>query len=124
MARKDDLRNNVEDYNGIGFKSPALAFSLAIFLLSFAWHATDRRLHGQDPGLQCSRESGLRLARSHRRAQHRRLGVTTTYDLIIVMFFRDPIGAWGSAARAGNSGGCSDSHPRRRLFISACFPVA
>ena len=34
IARKDDQRNNVEDYNGIGFRSPVLAFSLSIFLLS------------------------------------------------------------------------------------------
>src|SRR5207302_3243622 len=34
IARKGDQRNSVEDYNGIGFSSPALAFSLSIFLLS------------------------------------------------------------------------------------------
>src|SRR5687768_1858289 len=34
IARKGDQRNEVEDYNGIGFSSPVLAFSLSIFLLS------------------------------------------------------------------------------------------
>jgi NADH-quinone oxidoreductase subunit N len=34
IARKGDRRNDVEDYNGIGFRSPVLAFSLSIFLLS------------------------------------------------------------------------------------------
>ena len=34
IARKGDQRNNVDDYNGIGFSSPVLAFSLSIFLLS------------------------------------------------------------------------------------------
>ncbi len=34
IARSGDRRTEVEDYNGIGFKSPVLAFSLALFLLS------------------------------------------------------------------------------------------
>jgi NADH-quinone oxidoreductase subunit N len=34
IARSGDRRTEVEDYNGIGFKSPVLAFSLSLFLLS------------------------------------------------------------------------------------------
>src|SRR5207247_5349366 len=34
IARRDDRETKVEDYNGIGFISPALAFSLSLFLLS------------------------------------------------------------------------------------------
>jgi len=34
IARSGDRRNAVEDYNGIGFISPVLAFSLSLFLLS------------------------------------------------------------------------------------------
>src|SRR5436853_5034364 len=34
IARSGDRRNEVDDYNGIGFISPVLAFSLSIFLLS------------------------------------------------------------------------------------------
>jgi NADH-quinone oxidoreductase subunit N len=34
IARGGDRRTEVEDYNGIGFKSPVLAFSLSLFLLS------------------------------------------------------------------------------------------
>jgi NADH-quinone oxidoreductase subunit N len=34
IARTGDRRTEVEDYNGIGFLSPVLAFSLALFLLS------------------------------------------------------------------------------------------
>lgn len=34
VARSGDRRNQVDDYNGIGFASPALAFTLSIFLLS------------------------------------------------------------------------------------------
>src|SRR6184192_3700314 len=34
IARSDDRRTEVDDYNGIGFTAPVLAFSLALFLLS------------------------------------------------------------------------------------------
>lgn len=34
IARSGDRRTSVEDYRGIGFESPALAFSLSLFLLS------------------------------------------------------------------------------------------
>jgi NADH-quinone oxidoreductase subunit N len=34
IARSGDRRTEVEDYNGIGFQSPVLAFSLSLFLLS------------------------------------------------------------------------------------------
>ncbi|HEV2913823.1 MAG TPA: NADH-quinone oxidoreductase subunit N [Pyrinomonadaceae bacterium] len=34
VARSGDRRTEVEDYNGIGFRAPALAFTLSLFLLS------------------------------------------------------------------------------------------
>jgi len=34
LAEKNDRRAEFEDYNGIGFRSPVLAFSLALFMLS------------------------------------------------------------------------------------------
>ncbi|HYJ46968.1 MAG TPA: NADH-quinone oxidoreductase subunit N [Pyrinomonadaceae bacterium] len=34
IARKNDRRTEVEDYAGIGFKAPALSFTLSLFLLS------------------------------------------------------------------------------------------
>jgi NADH-quinone oxidoreductase subunit N len=34
MARSNDRRTEVEDYNGIGFRAPLLAFTLSLFLLS------------------------------------------------------------------------------------------
>jgi NADH-quinone oxidoreductase subunit N len=34
IARTNDKRTEVEDYAGIGFRAPALAFTLSIFLLS------------------------------------------------------------------------------------------
>ncbi len=34
MARNNDSRTEIEDYNGIGFRAPVLAFTLSLFLLS------------------------------------------------------------------------------------------
>ncbi len=34
LAQKNDRRTEFEDYNGIGFKSPVLAFTLSLFMLS------------------------------------------------------------------------------------------
>lgn len=34
LARNNDRRTEVEDYNGIGFRAPALSFTLSLFLLS------------------------------------------------------------------------------------------
>ena len=34
IARQGDRRTAIEDYNGIGFESPVLAFSLSLFMLS------------------------------------------------------------------------------------------
>jgi NADH-quinone oxidoreductase subunit N len=34
IARSGDRRTAIEDYNGIGFQSPVLAFSLSLFMLS------------------------------------------------------------------------------------------
>jgi len=34
LAQKNDRRTDFEDYNGIGFRSPILSFSLSIFMLS------------------------------------------------------------------------------------------
>jgi len=34
LAQKNDRRNDFEDYNGIGFRAPALSFTLSLFMLS------------------------------------------------------------------------------------------
>jgi NADH-quinone oxidoreductase subunit N len=34
ISRSNDRRTEIEDYNGIGFRAPALAFALSLFLLS------------------------------------------------------------------------------------------
>ncbi|MCV4690683.1 proton-conducting transporter membrane subunit, partial [Escherichia coli] len=34
VAQKNDRRSDFEDYNGIGFRSPLLSFTLSLFMLS------------------------------------------------------------------------------------------
>ena len=50
LAQKNDRRTEFEDYNGIGFKSPVLAFSLSLFMLSSARFAVDGGIYGQSFG--------------------------------------------------------------------------
>ena len=38
---------SVDDYSGLGRRSPLLAFTLTIFMLSSDWHTRNRRLPGQ-----------------------------------------------------------------------------
>ena len=52
LAQKNDRRCDFEDYNGIGFRSPALSFhAVAVYALA-ARTAADRRVYGQGSGLQ------------------------------------------------------------------------
>ena len=46
IARAGDRRTSVEDYSGIGFESPVLAFSLSLFLPVFGY-ATDAGFMGK-----------------------------------------------------------------------------
>ncbi len=73
IARSGDRRTSFEDYSGIGFESPVLAFSLSLFMLSLARHAVDGGLHRQGHGVWRGDRSGLLHARRDRRAQYGRL---------------------------------------------------
>ena len=93
IARKGDQRNNVEDYNGIGFRSPVLAFSLSIFLLSLLGMPLTAGFMGKIMVFSAAINQGYIWLVI--------IGVLNTaisayyyLRLIIVMFFRDPVGAW------------------------------
>ena len=51
LSQKNDRRTEFDDYNGIGFKSPVLAFSLSLFMLSLLGNAADRRIYRQSAGV-------------------------------------------------------------------------
>src|SRR2546422_761775 len=93
IARSGDRRTEVEDYNGIGFKSPLLAFSLSLFLLSLLGMPLTAGFMGK---IVVFREAlrqgyvGLVVIAVINTA------VSAYYylRLIIVMFFRDRTSAW------------------------------
>ncbi|HXT61540.1 MAG TPA: proton-conducting transporter membrane subunit, partial [Pyrinomonadaceae bacterium] len=93
MARKGDRRNEVEDYNGIGFSSPVLAFSLSIFLLSLLGMPLTAGFMGKIMVFSAAVNQGYVWLVV--------IGVLNTavsayyyLRLIVVMFFREPTGIW------------------------------
>ena len=93
IARSGDRRTDVEDYNGIGFQSPVLAFSLSLFMLSLLGMPLTAGFMGK---IVVFREAlrqgyvGLVIIAVINTA------VSAYYylRLIIVMFFRDRATAW------------------------------
>ncbi|HEY5838659.1 MAG TPA: NADH-quinone oxidoreductase subunit N, partial [Pyrinomonadaceae bacterium] len=93
IARKGDQQNEVEDYNGIGFRSPVLAFSLSIFLLSLLGMPLTAGFMGKIMVFSAAVNQGYIWLVV--------LGVLNTaisayyyLRLIIVMFFRERTTAW------------------------------
>jgi NADH-quinone oxidoreductase subunit N len=93
IARKGDQRNDIEDYNGIGFSSPVLAFSLSIFLLSLLGMPLTAGFMGKIMVFSAAVHQGYVWLVI--------LGVLNTaisayyyLRLIIVMFFRERTAAW------------------------------
>jgi NADH-quinone oxidoreductase subunit N len=93
IAQTGDRRTAVEDYNGIGFESPVLAFSLTLFLLSLFGMPLTAGFIGKIMVFRAAvdqRYFGLVV-----------IGVLNTavsayyyLRLIIVMFFRDRATVW------------------------------
>ncbi len=93
IARKGDQRNNVDDYNGIGFSSPVLAFSLSIFLLSLLGMPLTAGFMGKIMVFTAAVNQGYVWLVV--------IGVLNTavsayyyLRLIVVMFFRESSGTW------------------------------
>jgi len=95
IARGGDRRTEVEDYNGIGFQSPVLAFSLSLFLLSLFGMPLTAGFMGKI--------IVFREVLSHGYVLLVVLAVINTaisayyyLRLIIVMFFRERVTSWSS----------------------------
>ena len=73
IARTGDRRTEVEDYNGIGFGSPVLAFSLSLFLLSLLGMPLTAGFMGKIMVFRAALDQGYGDPRGHRRAEHRSL---------------------------------------------------
>jgi NADH-quinone oxidoreductase subunit N len=93
IARAGDRRTEVEDYNGIGFQTPWLAFSLSLFLLSLLGMPLTAGFIGKIMVFRAALDQGYYLLVV--------IGVLNTaisayyyLRLIIVMFFRERTTAW------------------------------
>lgn len=97
IARSGDRRTEVEDYNGIGFKSPILAFALTLFLLSLLGIPLTGGFIGKIMVFRAAIDEGYYPLVV--------IGVLNTaisayyyLRLIIVMFFRERTTAWNAPA--------------------------
>ncbi len=95
IARNSDRRTEVEDYNGIGFQSPWLAFCLSLFLLSLLGMPLTAGFIGKVMVFRAAVDQGYYLLVV--------VGVLNTavsayyyLRLIIVMFFRERTTTWSS----------------------------
>jgi NADH-quinone oxidoreductase subunit N len=95
IARADDRRTEVEDYNGIGFQSPWLAFALSLFLLSLLGMPLTAGFIGKVMVFQAALNQGYFVLVV--------IGVLNTaisayyyLRLIIVMFFRERTTEWSA----------------------------
>ena len=93
IARSGDRRTSVEDYSGIGFESPVLAFSLSLFLLSLLGMPLTAGFIGKVMVFGAAIDQGYYVLVV--------IGVLNTavsayyyLRLIIVMFFGERITAW------------------------------
>ncbi len=95
IARAGDRRTEVEDYNGIGFQTPWLAFSLSLFLLSLLGMPLTAGFIGKVMVFRAALDQGYYLLVV--------IGVLNTavsayyyLRVIIVMFFRERTTAWNA----------------------------
>jgi NADH-quinone oxidoreductase subunit N len=93
ISRGGDRRTEVEDYNGIGFRAPVLAFALSLFLLSLLGLPLTAGFMGKIMVFRAALDAGYYLLVV--------VGVINTaisayyyLRLIIVMFFRDRTTEW------------------------------
>ena len=93
IARTGDRRTEVEDYSGIGFQAPWLAFALSLFLLSLLGMPLTAGFIGKVMVFRAALDQGYYLLVI--------IGVLNTavsayyyLRLIVVMFFRERTTAW------------------------------
>jgi NADH-quinone oxidoreductase subunit N len=100
IARSGDRRTEIEDYNGIGFRAPALAFALTLFLLSLIGIPLTAGFMGKVMVFRAA----LNLSSAPGGAKYTALVVVGVLNsaisvyyylrLVVVMFFRERTTAW------------------------------
>jgi len=96
LGQKNDRRNEFEDYNGIGFKSPVLAFSLSLFMLSLLGMPLTAGFIGKVLVFRPALEAGNTLLTILVVSAVLGSAISAYYylRLIVVMFFRERTSDW------------------------------
>ena len=96
LAQKNDRRAEFEDYNGIGFKSPVLAFSLSLFMLSLLGLPLTAGFMGKVLVFRPALEAGNTLLTALVVVAVLNTAISAYYYLriIVVMFFRERTTEW------------------------------
>ena len=96
LAQKNDRRTEFEDYNGIGFKSPVLAFSLSLFMLSLLGLPLTAGFMGKVLVFRPALETGNTLITILVVVAVINTAISAYYylRLIVVMFFRERTTQW------------------------------
>jgi NADH-quinone oxidoreductase subunit N len=93
IARAGDRRTEVEDYNGIGFQSPVLAFSLSLFLLSLLGMPLTAGFIGKIMVFRAALDQGYVILVVIA-VLNTAISAYYYLRLIIVMFFRERTTSW------------------------------
>ena len=96
LGQKNDRRTDFEDYNGIGFKSPILSFTLSLFMLSLLGMPLTAGFMGKVLVFRPALESGSPLLTVLVVIAVINTAISAYYylRLIVVMFFRDRTSDW------------------------------
>lgn len=96
LSQKNDRRTEFEDYNGIGFKSPVLAFSLSLFMLSLFGLPLTAGFMGKILVFRPALEAGNPLVTILVVVAVIGSAISAYYylRLIVVMFFRERTSQW------------------------------
>jgi len=96
LAQRNDRRVDFEDYNGIGFKSPMLAFSLSLFMLSLLGLPLTAGFMGKVLVFRPALEAGNTLVTILVVVAVVNTAISAYYylRLIVVMFFRERTSDW------------------------------
>jgi NADH-quinone oxidoreductase subunit N len=96
LGQKNDRRTEFEDYNGIGFKSPVLSFTLSLFMLSLLGLPLTAGFMGKVLVFRPALEAGNTLLTIMVVVAVVNTAISAYYylRLVVVMFFRERTTEW------------------------------
>jgi NADH-quinone oxidoreductase subunit N len=96
LGQKNDRRTEFEDYNGIGFKSPVLSFTLSLFMLSLLGLPLTAGFMGKVLVFRPALEAGSTMLTLLVVVAVVNTAVSAYYylRLIVVMFFKERTSDW------------------------------